>query len=55
MKKSTVILIAVCSVAALAIAAFAAVSYYMSKTCDENKPCTMKFDLFRRWRDDDVE
>ena len=53
MKKSTKVLIAVGAVAAVAIAVCAAISVKMTKEAEENKPCKVKFDLFKRFKDDD--
>ena len=51
MNKKT-ILIALAALVAAALAACAAISVYMTKTCEENKPCKMSFCLGKKKHDE---
>lgn len=48
MNRKNLLIIVICSLAAAAVGLCAAISVSMTKACEQNKPCTVSLDLFRR-------
>ena len=48
MNRKNLMIIVICSLAAAAVGLCAAISVSMTKACEQNKPCSVSLDLFRR-------